>query len=157
VDSRIVRGAAEWSHAFMVAMDAGPGIELVESDYDAALPATPASVPELRHAVVALARELGAEDEACDAVGVAVSEACTNVVMHAYEPDDPSGRIVLAARPDDDRLRVVVRDSGCGMRPRADSPGLGLGLPLIAQLSQRMEVTSGPGGRGTELRLWFSL
>ena len=157
VDNPIVRRPAEWSHLVMVAMDAGPRIESLGNDYAASLPATAAAVPEVRHAVVALARELGADDDVCDAVAVAVSEACTNVVMHAYGPDDPSGRVVVAARPEDEALRVVVRDSGHGMHPRADSPGLGLGLPLIAQLSERVEVTHGPDGRGTELRLWFGL
>ena len=37
------------------------------------------------------------------------------------------------------------------MTPRPDSPGLGLGLPLIANLSDNLEIRDGPDGRGTEL------
>ena len=39
------------------------------------------------------------------------------------------------------------------MKPRADSPGLGIGLGLIAQLASSLEILQGPGGRGTEIRL----
>lgn len=157
MDNPIAGQRAKWSHAVMIAMEAGPRIESVGSDYSASLPATPAAVPEIRHRVLDVARELGADAETCDAVAVAVSEACTNVVMHAYDPAAPAGRVVVSARRDDEQLRVVIRDSGHGMRPRTDSPGLGLGLPLIAQLSDHLEVTRGPDGRGTELRLWFAL
>ena len=38
-------------------------------------------------------------------------------------------------------LRVTVCDEGIGMRPRLDSPGLGLGLSLIARVSDRFELT----------------
>jgi anti-sigma regulatory factor (Ser/Thr protein kinase) len=41
------------------------------------------------------------------------------------------------------------------MTPRPDSPGLGLGLPLLAALTERFEVQSRPGG-GTRLCLFFA-
>jgi len=43
---------------------------------------------------------------------------------------------------DDARLVVTVGDEGHGIVPRPDSPGLGLGLPLIARLTQRCEIES---------------
>ena len=53
-------------------------------------------------------------------------------------------------------LLVTVRDEGTGMAPRIDSPGLGLGLPLIAQTAHSLEVRQAPTG-GTEMRMSFRL
>ena len=50
-------------------------------------------------------------------------------------------------------LQISIVDDGCGMKPRADSPGLGVGLGLIAQLTSSLEILVGPGGRGTEMRI----
>ena len=50
-----------------------------------------------------------------------------------------------------------MSDLGQGMVPRPDSPGLGLGLPLIARLADRMEIHDGPDGVGTTLELGFRL
>ena len=53
-------------------------------------------------------------------------------------------------------LVIHVTDHGAGMRPRPDSPGLGLGLPLISQMTHRFEVHEPPGG-GTALCMRFDL
>jgi anti-sigma regulatory factor (Ser/Thr protein kinase) len=45
-----------------------------------------------------------------------------------------------------DELLVAVSDDGVGLTPRADSPGLGLGLPIIAALADRFEVQERAGG-----------
>ena len=42
------------------------------------------------------------------------------------------------------------------MRSRPDSPGAGLGLPLMSSIAQRLEAHSKPGG-GTRIRAWFRL
>jgi serine/threonine-protein kinase RsbW/stage II sporulation protein AB (anti-sigma F factor) len=55
----------------------------------------------------------------------------------------------------DERLTVVVHDEGRGMLPRPDSPGLGLGLPLIATLAESLEL--GTDGGSTEVRMTFRL
>ena len=69
--------------------------------------------------------------EVVEDISLAVSEAATNVVLHAYVGDSEPGPLVLSARVMDDRVHVVIRDHGRGMTPRPDSPGLGLGLPLM--------------------------
>ena len=51
---------------------------------------------------------------------------------------------------------MLVEDDGRGMVPRPDSPGLGLGLPLIATVSDRFETHTTPSG-GTKLCMWFRL
>jgi anti-sigma regulatory factor (Ser/Thr protein kinase) len=57
-------------------------------------------------------------------------------------------------RHDDDGLHIVIEDDGRGMLPRTDSPGVGLGLPLIATVSARFDTRSRPGA-GTRLSMVF--
>jgi serine/threonine-protein kinase RsbW len=106
------------------------------------LAAEPASVSLARHA---LAEFVAGRSIEGPAVEVAVSEAVSNAVVHAYRETSDPGRIVVRAEFADARLRVAVSDRGLGMRPRADSPGLGLGLPLIAQLATHVDITSEGG------------
>jgi anti-sigma regulatory factor (Ser/Thr protein kinase) len=89
------------------------------------------------------------------AVRLAVSEAVSNVVVHGYR-EPPPGDFTLRVEADGDELRVIVRDAGCGMQPRMDSPGAGLGLPLIAHVAETFSVTENPGG-GTEVCMTFPL
>ena len=63
--------------------------------------------------------ERGAQD-----IALAVTEACTNVVVHAYEGREP-GEIKVEVDRLEDSVRVLVTDSGYGLRPRPDSPGSG--------------------------------
>jgi serine/threonine-protein kinase RsbW/stage II sporulation protein AB (anti-sigma F factor) len=86
-------------------------------------------------------------------VKLAVSEAATNAVVHAYR-GGPIGAITATARVEDSRLRIVISDDGVGMAPRVDSPGFGLGLPLIAALADEVEVVSSEKG-GTEVVIVF--
>ena len=87
---------------------------------------------------------------------VAVSEAITNVVVHAY-PDGTAGTVRVTVEQDGQpEVYVAVRDEGSGLRPRPDSPGLGLGLPLIAQLSNGLWVADGTGA-GTVVSMRFDL
>ena len=62
--------------------------------------------------------------------------------------------IEVAVEVTADAVVITVADSGPGIQPRSDSPGLGLGLPLIASLTQRFDVEQRPEG-GTRLMLWF--
>jgi hypothetical protein len=82
-----------------------------------------------------------------------VTEACTNVVVHAYEPE-VEGALEVAAWPSGDCLVVLVRDFGRGVRPLADFErrSLRLGLPLIAALTRSFEV-SGEAGHGTAVTM----
>jgi anti-sigma regulatory factor (Ser/Thr protein kinase) len=122
------------------------------------LPALPASVSRLRGAIVALAASHGASDEQCDDIALAVSEALTNAVVHAYAGRDREGVVGVDAWVSDDAaqsLIVEVCDEGTGMAARADSPGLGQGLALIDRLAQRVQVEDvAPGVR---LRMTFAI
>jgi serine/threonine-protein kinase RsbW len=117
----------------------------------ATFPATPPGVGQLRRAVTEVARRCGMSPREVNAARLAASEAASNAVIHAY--GDQPGDLRLEARVEDDELHLVIADDGAGLAPRADSPGLGLGLPIIAQMSQRFEIVSGP--EGTEIHLAF--
>lgn len=122
------------------------------------LPAEPDSVPEVRHAVADKAEELGMDRERIDALKTVVSEACSNVVLHAYEDREGAGPLEVELVPEAERLDVVVRDFGSGIQPRpvAGRPSLRLGLRLIGALSSRFHLIS-TRGSGTEIRIRIAL
>lgn len=123
--------------------------------FAASWPATPENVPIARHAVMARLREADTPDPPLSDVALAVSEAATNAVTHGYVGRDP-GKFRVVVQATGDELEVVVEDDGRGMIPRPDSPGLGLGLPLIATVADRFETHATPDG-GTRLCMWFRL
>ena len=84
-----------------------------------------------------------------------MTEALANVIRHAYAGELP-GEIEVQVRSDDAALTVVVADAGGGVRPRPDSPGLGLGLPLIATLAETLELGRSEDDK-TEIRMTFQL
>ncbi len=119
-------------------------------------PARPECVAEARHAVVGYARAAGADDPALFGIELAVSEAVTNAIVHGYV-GGPAETVTINARLKEGELRVAVRDRGRGMIPRPDSPGLGLGLPLISQMAARVRVSAAEEGAGVELCMYFAL
>ena len=119
-------------------------------------PARAEHVSDARRQVVELARATGVPDAALAGVRLAVSEAVANAVLHGYR-DGASGDVTVRAEADDHRLRVTVTDEGCGMSPHLGSTGAGLGLPLIAELTESMSVRPTRGGRGTTLCMTFHL
>jgi anti-sigma regulatory factor (Ser/Thr protein kinase) len=100
----------------------------------------------------AIALQCGLSPERAKDVKLAVSEAVTNAVQHAYRDREP-GDVWGIAHIEQGQLRIVIADSGIGMTPRTDSPGLGLGLPLISQLADSIQVRS--AGDGTEIHMTF--
>jgi anti-sigma regulatory factor (Ser/Thr protein kinase) len=114
-------------------------------------PGTPLGVAAARGEVEAVARDCGMDGLALGAVKLAVNEAVTNAVVHAYAQNE--GRISVTVELAGKELAITVADTGGGLLPRADSPGLGMGLPLIAQLTERIDVRSDEDG--TEIRMWF--
>jgi serine/threonine-protein kinase RsbW len=122
------------------------------------LAAEPASVPALRTAVTDFAERCGMQGRRLHDVRLAVSEAVTNAVVHAYRDMDARGEIVLSARVERGQLVVVVTDDGGGLNPRPDSPGAGIGLPLIASVADDLQVeTVQPPAAGTSVTMSFRL
>jgi anti-sigma regulatory factor (Ser/Thr protein kinase) len=106
------------------------------------LPSEPGSVKRARDAVATLAERVGVP---ANDVELAVSEAVSNAVTHAFRDRD-AGTIKVRARVERDRLIVVVADDGTGMRPNVDSPGLGFGLSLITQMAGDVRFDSSTDG-----------
>jgi len=114
------------------------------------LPARSENVAVVRHAIAGMAEEVGVDGSGIADLKTVVTEACMNVVVHAYEGEP--GPLQVEAVPEDDGLIVVVRDFGIGIRPRADveRDSLRLGLALIAALSTSFQISGGLD-RGTEI------
>jgi len=146
----------------------GPRVRVRESGYwrsvggsetgrslDLELPAVPASCPQARFAV----REaLASVPVDIAAVDLAVTEAVTNVVVHAYRdrgPGDETGRVRVALTIEEGAAWVVVADEGAGMAPRADSPGLGMGLSLIASVCDDLDIEQRRDGTRVHMRFAF--
>jgi anti-sigma regulatory factor (Ser/Thr protein kinase) len=110
------------------------------------------NIGAIRRDVQDCATQVGAADP--EGIALVLSEALTNSVIHAYT-DVPPQDIEVAVDVTADSMVITVADGGRGMWPRSDSPGLGLGLPLIASLTQRFDVEQRPEG-GTRLTLWFA-
>jgi serine/threonine-protein kinase RsbW len=121
------------------------------------LPAAPEGVPQARAAVTDLCEQLGLACERVDDIRLAVTEACTNCVLHSQGDGDGNATFVLDAHVDHGALEIVVRDFGGGLlRAPVGSGGLGLGMHLIEQLSESSQVSSRPGG-GTRVSMRFKV
>ncbi len=121
------------------------------------LPARAENVAVVRHALAGLAERVGMEEPSLADLKTVVTEACMNVVVHAYA-DGEDGLLEVDAATDRDGLTVVVRDHGSGIRPRPDieQTSLRIGLTLIAALSSSFEISGGVD-RGTEIRMHLPL
>lgn len=130
-------------------MTATPAVHLT-------LPARPENVAVARQALGGLASALGLDVTILTDMKMALSEACTNVVVHAYP--DGEGDMEIELHPEGENLHIVVRDAGAGIKPRPEKfeHALGLGLPLMASLAEDFEIHGGSGA-GTEVRMTFPL
>jgi len=121
------------------------------------LPARPENVAVVRQALTGLGDAYDIDPELLGDIKTAVTEACNNVVLHAY-PDSDEGIVEIEASSDGEHTDVVVRDFGAGIQPRSftEERTLGLGLPLIATLSSRFEIRGGSPDLGLEVDMTFS-
>lgn len=118
------------------------------------------SIGVARRAVDAYATALGLEEGVRTEIQLAVSEACTNVVLHAYldRPEGEPRPMRLVASHRGNELVIDVEDEGRGMVPRPDSPGLGLGLVVMARVAARCTIVTPPDRRaGAAIHLEFHL
>src|SRR6185503_103824 len=111
---------------------------------------------QARRAVVDWAQKHVEDRAILSDIALAITEAATNVVLHAYRDHDAPGQLTIEAETGDDHVAFVVRDEGSGLAPRVDSPGLGLGLGLIAQVADSADVRA-PEGGGTEVVMRFNV
>jgi serine/threonine-protein kinase RsbW len=120
------------------------------------IPAKPEYITLCRLALTGISRLRPIADETLGDLKLALTEACSNSVRHAYGDDDGSVEIVYRLHPD--RLEVVVDDDGGGFEP-ADSVGEaeelaegGLGIAIIRSIADHLEIGTGADGRGSRLR-----
>jgi anti-sigma regulatory factor (Ser/Thr protein kinase) len=125
------------------------------ADVSLIVPAVPDSIAVIRQTVSGICEALGADTRAVGDIKLAATEACTNVVLHAYANGD-AGTIEVDAYAAENELRLLVRDHGAGMTPAPMAEGLGLGLPLIAALTSTLTILE-PENGGTEVSMTFSL
>ena len=112
----------------------------------------------MRSALVAFVRGCGGAEATVDAVALAASEAATNVVLHAYRETGDEDRCTMevTAALADGELWVIVTDAGSGLKPHRDSPGLGLGLAIIARVTDGVDLVE-PSSGGLEVRMRFAV
>ena len=87
-------------------------------------------------------------------IRLAVTEACTNAVVHAY-PGANRGDVLVTAEITTHELVVTVRDYGAGIRRDDPSSGLGVGVQLIYSLADTVTVTD--ADPGLSVRMTFRL
>lgn len=142
------------SHAQPQLHEAGVTRDIRQDHIELALPARPESVAVIRHLLGAVAERLRLPETVANDVRLAVTEACTNVVRHAYA-DGARGSIEVSVEPEERAVHVVVADRGRGIGPSADTAGPGLGLPLIAAVAESVKIEQSPGA-GSRVAMSFA-
>jgi anti-sigma regulatory factor (Ser/Thr protein kinase) len=110
----------------------------------------------VRETLAGAAEAIGLEAADLDDIRTAVTEACNNVVLHAYEGEE--GPLEVEVYAAGSSVEVFVRDHGIGLRRPSggDDPWvIGIGLPVIEALAQQVEFAETSGG-GTEVRMEFA-
>jgi serine/threonine-protein kinase RsbW len=122
-----------------------------------ALPALPLSAGDARHALDLWVQNLKPTKPERNDLLLAISEAATNVIRHAYPEGTEGAAFRLDAEISDDRLQVVLTDDGVGLGASSSNPGLGMGLPLLGTLADTLMLVGPPErSRGLEVRMWFT-
>ena len=123
------------------------------SEFELSLPARSENLKTVRHALSDFAASLGVPEKTIADLRLAVNEACSNVVRHAY--GGRAGEMRVEARPCGGSLLVLVRDSGHGLSRASRDPGTGLGLRVASAVSSSFAVEQTT--EGTQVRLLFPL
>jgi serine/threonine-protein kinase RsbW len=116
----------------------------------------PENVLVVRQALTGVGECLGLNAIESNDLNTAVSEACNNVVMHAYEGGEGPMEVDVYALPDG--VCVVVRDRGRGLGGHGEDleqDRVGLGIPVIQALTREARLSELPQG-GTEVRMEFA-
>jgi serine/threonine-protein kinase RsbW len=117
----------------------------------------PENVLLVREMLTGVAEMVDLDGSDLNDIRTAVTEACNNVVLHAYQGDEGPLEVEVYGGAQS-ALEVVVRDRGTGIRPRirdAQDTALGIGLSVIQALVRRVEFRDSAGG-GTEVRMEFA-
>jgi serine/threonine-protein kinase RsbW len=121
------------------------------------IPAKPEYITLSRLALAGLSRVRSFSDETLADLKLALTEACSNSVRHAY--GDGGGQVDISFELRTDRLIVEVADDGAGFELEDEakdgndalSEG-GLGIAIIRSIADEVEIGGGPSGKGSRLR-----
>jgi anti-sigma regulatory factor (Ser/Thr protein kinase) len=141
----------------LVALDAGHlvnvGLRTESPTVRLDLESRPQTLTIVRGMLGGVAELLTIDPELLDDLKTAVSEACNNVVLHAYGGDP--GPMVVRLFVDEERIRVTVEDHGVGMPAAAADRAEGIGLSVIRALVDDVSLLPGPEG-GTRVQMDFA-
>jgi serine/threonine-protein kinase RsbW len=137
------------SHAMSATNGNGPTVRLT-------IPARAEYITLCRLALTGIARVRELSDEVLSDLKLALTEAASNSVRHAYAGDD-AGVVEISYELRPDRLVIEVTDEGEGFDPgEADGPAEelsegGLGIAIIRAIADEVEIGTQPGGKGSRL------
>lgn len=120
------------------------------------IPAKPEYITLCRLALTGISRLRPLSEETLGDLKLALTEACSNSIRHAYANGDGTVDIRYELHPD--RLVIEVADDGEGFDPPetrdgdGELPEGGLGIAIIRSVADELEIGSGDGGRGSRLR-----
>jgi serine/threonine-protein kinase RsbW len=123
------------------------------------LPARPENVALARQVLAGLTESLKIDGQLRADINIAVTEACNNVVLHAYPDGTGTAEVTITSVLD--QLLISVRDEGTGVNPLPAEGGLdapapvGFGFAMMSSLSDQFGINTGAGG--TEVRMRFAL
>ncbi len=122
------------------------------------IPAKPEYITLGRLALTGIAQLRDVPDETLADLKLALTEAVSNSVRHAYGADG-NGHVEITYELEADRLGIEVADDGEGFDPERppalDGEDLsegGLGIAIIRTVADELEIESRPGVRGSRLR-----
>jgi serine/threonine-protein kinase RsbW len=122
------------------------------------IPARAEYITLCRLALTGIARVRDLSDEVLADLKLALTEAASNSVRHAYSGEDDAGVVEISYELRPDRLVIEVTDAGAGFDP-AEAVGPpeelsegGLGIAIIRAVADEVEIGTQPGGRGSRLR-----
>ena len=139
------------THSTGILVEVDPSMS---GEFRLSLPAVAENVAVVRQALTGMTEALGIGPGVLADMKTAVSEACNNVVLHAYVDGGPVEVFAVARNGD---VAVSVRDHGRGIKPEEadlDTEHDGAGLSLISALTADVEI-DGAAGEGTEVRMRF--
>lgn len=146
--------------AIMASAPDAPGLPLAEiggttstaTRFDLAAEATPSNARQLRARFQQWLQTLDTPASLVDDLILAVYEAVTNVVEHAYPPDPPHPMMRLQARVEHHQVLITIRDHGRWRTPPSDPGYRGRGLAMMASLTTELHLYPTAEGTTVDLR-----
>ena len=124
------------------------------------IPAKAEYITLCRLALTGLGQLRGVGEDTMADLKLAITEAVSNSVRHAYGPNG-AGSVDVRYELHPDRLGIEVVDDGAGFDPEAEAAAAGrgdelseggLGIAIIRSIADEFELRSRPGSRGSALR-----